>query len=772
LWFVVISDQNQTEIGRVAILPDQIVNIGSSPENHIVIPDSTVAPLQAFFYISEDYPVLEDNGSASTILDGFQVTEPAYLTQESQLTFGSFIGYLIYDENATVDVAPALVDDPPPPPPPPSDDFLQDSIPDNEPPYQSQPEYSPDNPKEYQSQDNSGEYPNETTEPPEVALDNSQGVSTGGMVIEQNSGDMDDGDGGATLQVQDAGGIHLGADAIPLVNDKDLKLIAREGYLDGREFVLAYEESFDIGRSPDVEIVLDDPSVSRVHARLKIEPGGTLVIQDLRSTNGTFLNGSEVKKEIASIGDRIRIGEIPFLFTTSNFGTSKTSTPFSGLLKSKKAIFVIVGFILVVTMMFIVQIAIKNRNKIKKPTLLAQKEDYQDSLNEQVAKLKAQAKSMAEVDHWDSCIAKYKSALSLMPEDKTIKRKLSHASFERKNYRIFKKALFEKNRMTFEGRLTSLRQFRLIDKSSQYYRSDLSPIIHGLKKSLATYYKNAGMNEYTARQYTKAANNLCSYFLLDSGVDDIRTEQKIRLALLRIERIKKWKRNFPKCENIRFKEARILVSDLWAKEASTAIKKKYYKGIGTALISYFSGNPKDAILRLDNLLKTRRGKRRYKEHLTQIIQLKEQLQSVIQRYESGETKLQQNDPNGALVEWNVVRNLDKQLIPFKWKSRYRRNIANRLSHRYYEDGKKDLDVLRYEDAFKLFKKGLDLDPDDTTELRSGIKELEQKAMELFDEAVSYQQTGNSKMAVKTAKRIINITQKNSPTHKKVVKAFK
>ena len=51
-----------------------------------------------------------------------------------------------------------------------------------------------------------------------------------------------------------------------------------------------------VGRDPDSEIVLPDPSVSRRHARIQFESGRWLLI-DAGSRHGTFLNGQQLKAE-------------------------------------------------------------------------------------------------------------------------------------------------------------------------------------------------------------------------------------------------------------------------------------------------------------------------------------------------------------------------------------------------------------------------------------------------------------------------------------------
>jgi len=65
--------------------------------------------------------------------------------------------------------------------------------------------------------------------------------------------------------------------------------------------------AFVIGRQPGVELVLPEDLVSRRHARLAFE-GEDLLLEDLGSTNGTYLNGVRVAKARVAEGDRILIG--------------------------------------------------------------------------------------------------------------------------------------------------------------------------------------------------------------------------------------------------------------------------------------------------------------------------------------------------------------------------------------------------------------------------------------------------------------------------------
>jgi pSer/pThr/pTyr-binding forkhead associated (FHA) protein len=64
-----------------------------------------------------------------------------------------------------------------------------------------------------------------------------------------------------------------------------------------------------IGKAEDNDFVVNDPHVSRYHARLLRDEEGCLFLEDVASTNGTFVNGSQIVKKRVSPTDLILLGE-------------------------------------------------------------------------------------------------------------------------------------------------------------------------------------------------------------------------------------------------------------------------------------------------------------------------------------------------------------------------------------------------------------------------------------------------------------------------------
>ena len=58
---------------------------------------------------------------------------------------------------------------------------------------------------------------------------------------------------------------------------------------------------------------MTDDGVSRAHAEIFIM-GGTGYVRDLNSTNGTFLNGEQIREEELRPGDEVQVGETILVF--------------------------------------------------------------------------------------------------------------------------------------------------------------------------------------------------------------------------------------------------------------------------------------------------------------------------------------------------------------------------------------------------------------------------------------------------------------------------
>jgi diguanylate cyclase (GGDEF)-like protein len=106
-----------------------------------------------------------------------------------------------------------------------------------------------------------------------------------------------------------------GAQAAPARDRATLTLVS--GPSAGALYSLPLDE-YIIGRGKECGIRVDDPGISRSHARIVRQAPGSYLVEDLDSRNGTFVNAQRISRQTLAEGDRIGLGstaELRFGFT-------------------------------------------------------------------------------------------------------------------------------------------------------------------------------------------------------------------------------------------------------------------------------------------------------------------------------------------------------------------------------------------------------------------------------------------------------------------------
>lgn len=93
---------------------------------------------------------------------------------------------------------------------------------------------------------------------------------------------------------------------------KGPRLLLRRGSEEPTVFPLVLRETL-VGRIDSNHVMLDHPSVSRVHARIFLEAEGA-EIEDCGSSVGTLVNGHAIDRARLRTGDEIKIGNVALLY--------------------------------------------------------------------------------------------------------------------------------------------------------------------------------------------------------------------------------------------------------------------------------------------------------------------------------------------------------------------------------------------------------------------------------------------------------------------------
>ncbi|MBK7902961.1 MAG: FHA domain-containing protein [Proteobacteria bacterium] len=76
---------------------------------------------------------------------------------------------------------------------------------------------------------------------------------------------------------------------------------------------LLNKSSISIGRGRECDIRLQSGSVSRYHAVLRVSHDA-VIFEDMNSTNGCFVNGRRIKRQLLKDGDKLKVGAVPLRF--------------------------------------------------------------------------------------------------------------------------------------------------------------------------------------------------------------------------------------------------------------------------------------------------------------------------------------------------------------------------------------------------------------------------------------------------------------------------
>ena len=91
------------------------------------------------------------------------------------------------------------------------------------------------------------------------------------------------------------------------------RLLVFGGKLKGKAFALPPQGKVILGRSKDASITIPDINLSRAHCAVAATPEGYM-LEDLESTNGTYVNGKRVQQVLLRESDRIVLGETEMEF--------------------------------------------------------------------------------------------------------------------------------------------------------------------------------------------------------------------------------------------------------------------------------------------------------------------------------------------------------------------------------------------------------------------------------------------------------------------------
>ena len=90
-------------------------------------------------------------------------------------------------------------------------------------------------------------------------------------------------------------------------------LVVKRGPNVGSRYLLKSQVTH-AGRHPESDIFLDDITVSRRHAEFTRQSGGKVVVRDVGSLNGTYVNRERIEEGVLSAGDEVQIRKFKLVY--------------------------------------------------------------------------------------------------------------------------------------------------------------------------------------------------------------------------------------------------------------------------------------------------------------------------------------------------------------------------------------------------------------------------------------------------------------------------
>ncbi|MCS6911822.1 MAG: FHA domain-containing protein [Myxococcales bacterium] len=282
-----------------------------------------------------------------------------------------------------------------------------------------------------------------------------------------------------------------------------VRLIAEGGPYDGRIFELPPLQEIAVGRAMDNDLILDDPSLSRKHAKLRRLGGGRLEVEDTRSANGTYVNGRKVDRAQLGPGDTLRFGEL--VFRIDGGGLAPAARPRGQAAAAsvppmvRVAFFGLAGVALLVWVVWIV--------KLLTPTPQPQKGQVEEAIARFIAQADGALRSAQEEfgrRNWARAKEEAERALGFDPANLEAARLRAQASRAEADEVRFKRGVIDLEKGSPESLQAALATFHAMSPDSTY-RLEFA-------QRLTTRLHQAGLDMCRRKLFRECATLLCDAY--------------------------------------------------------------------------------------------------------------------------------------------------------------------------------------------------------------------------------------------------------------------
>ncbi len=285
-----------------------------------------------------------------------------------------------------------------------------------------------------------------------------------------------------------------------------VRLIAEGGQYSGRVFDLPQLAEITVGRGVGNDLVLDDPSMSRKHSKLRRLGNGRLEAEDLSSANGTYVNGRKITTAQLGPGDTLRFGEVMFrLDGTGGSGSKASAAVHAGGAAAmgapgwmKGAFFGLIGLTVVVWVLFVLKLVSPSKPEkgVIESAISAKIKEAEDKVHT--------AQEAFAKREWSKAKESAEAALELDPANLDANRVRAQAIHAGDDEAKYKQGIAELDKGNADGFNAAIRIYDAMSPDSSY-RQEFADKLRG--KLIP-----AGEDYYKKKMFREAVDTLCSAY--------------------------------------------------------------------------------------------------------------------------------------------------------------------------------------------------------------------------------------------------------------------
>ncbi len=500
----------------------------------------------------------------------------------------------------------------------------------------------------------------------------------------------------------------------------------------------------DIGRDQSAYVVIDDASISRLHARIIVE-GPSLQVTDLRSSNGTFVNQRRVETCNLSHGDLIRFGNMDFRLILGGNGKP---------LAQKRKKLVLIGIGSLVGLLIIMGTCAKIRaNRNRNQAVDTEPVERELPLEIRVEQQLRAARLAMDNLNWKEAERAAEAAYQLHPISTEARKLKEQIQKELANETIYNEAtnLYDLNK--WQEAYTA---FGKIPQESAYYKK-IKYKLSELHKKISEYRLSEAKSYFRAQNYSRAQENFIEYMKLNPCAKEVynhwikKNEAKMRYYRMRFTPFALDCREAPA-------EAGSAMSEV---DQLEMLRVRYPdENLYEAMRLYFSGKGKLAI----EALRRVKSSTRDPQKAAVVEEAERAVLVATAKYGEGLSLLMEGRLKEARDRLVLVLEQDEKLMPPGVKSFYRESSGVKLAERFYKEGLTMFGREEYEKAFDLWKQCLEVHSDNTN-CAQGMIQLENVSEEALQYAAKLE-AGDDPSAINVWKNVMRMTRPDSLPYKK------